>query len=161
MTSLALRFLPNAAFVFGLLVLVERPVLAGDAALPCDCDAGCPSRRPVGAGLVFDDEEHRLWYEARFWGGTCDWRLSWCFSGDSWYDLMIALFAKVPGGAAPEFCTRLWELGRSIGFEWARANDLRRISTDDIEDWWSQLADADDPLPALDAVEAIVHDRLK
>src|SRR5262249_38104265 len=118
-------------------------------------------RRDPAAGLTFDNEEHRLWYALRFWQGVCDDSLSWCFSGDDWYDLMDEGLGRVPAKAQGGLCPRLWDLGTGIGYEWARNNDLRRIDTDDLEDWQETVVESDDLPATLTEIEAAVSDRLR
>ena len=46
----------------------------------CDCKADCPQRADPTKGKIYDDEEHRLWYEVRFWAGHCEgeiWLTCW------------------------------------------------------------------------------------
>lgn len=106
-------------------------------------------------GLAFDDAKHRLWY-ARFWTGRCTGlSLFVCFSGQPyWNETMKTLVA----GAAPErreaFRARLFQLGRKIGHEWAKENDIRKISTDDIRSWYALLDKTEDHEAAIARIEA-------
>jgi hypothetical protein len=106
-------------------------------------------------GLVFDDANHRLWY-ARFWTGRCTGLgLFVCFSGRPyWHETMRRLTAA----AAPErrhaLSARLLALGRRIGHEWAKENDVRKISTDHIRAWYRELEKGGDPEPAIARIEA-------
>jgi hypothetical protein len=138
-----------------------RPALAQDALATCDCQRDCQDRRDPAASLDFDNEEHRLWYELRFWQGACDDRLSWCFSGDDWYDLMSEVLERLSAAAQVEFCPRLWSLGQLIGHEWARDNAVRRIDTDDLEDWQEAILESDELPATLTRIEGAVADRLR
>lgn len=131
------------------------------AEIPCDCDSGCAERADPSAGFSFDDEEHRLWYQVRFWTGACHGDLFWCFSGSSWYDVMGEVLSQAPAGSDAGLCPRLFELGRAIGHEWARDNDIRLIHTDDLDAWRSILLDAEDPEGAVGEVEKLTASRLQ
>lgn len=127
----------------------------------CDCVATCDGRADPADGLTYDDHDHRLWYEVRFWTGECPDDFFWCFSGESWYHVMDNVLSYAPASDRPALCGRLFTLGIRLGHEWARDNDLRRIETDDLEDWQDQLIDAPDPHAAVTAVEKLVADRLQ
>jgi hypothetical protein len=114
----------------------------GDNAVPYD-------------GLAFDDVKHRRWY-ARFWTGECrDLSLFVCFPGKPyWHETM----RKLAGAVAPErraaLRERLFALGRRIGHEWAKENDIRKISTDHIRAWYRELEKSGDPEPAIARIES-------
>lgn len=137
-----------------------QPAPAEESAT-CDCRRDCQERRDPSSGLAFDDEQHRLWYEVRFWQGECDDSLSWCFTGDDWYDLMEEVLERVPAAEQAKLCPRLWDLGRRIGHEWARDNDVRRIDTSDLEDWQEAISESGDLPATLTETEALVADRLQ
>ena len=106
------------------------------------------------AGLAFDDAKHRLWY-ARFWTGKCA-GLSFfsCFSGKPyWHETMRRLVAAAPAERREALAARLLALGRKIGHEWAKENDIRRISTDHIRTWYARLEKSDGET-AIAAIEA-------
>ena len=105
--------------------------------------------------LAFDDAKHRLWY-ARFWTGHCT-GLSFfvCRSGAPyWHETMRRLVAQAPAQRRTALAARLLALGRRIGHEWAKENDVRRISTDHIRVWYALLAKAADGEGAVARVEA-------
>jgi len=114
----------------------------GDNAVPYD-------------GLTFDDPGHRRWY-ARFWTGECrDLSLFVCLPGRPyWHETM----RKLAAAAAPErrqaVTQRLFALGKRIGHEWAKANDVRKISTDHIRAWYRELEKGGDPEPLIARLEA-------
>ena len=125
------------------------------AALPADVRA--QSSDVPYDGLSFDDAKHRLWY-ARFWTGKCT-GLSFfsCFSGEPyWNETMRRLLAKAPAERRGALAARLLDLGRKIGHEWAKENDIRRISTDHIRAWHARLekSDSDAALAAIEAEAA-------
>jgi hypothetical protein len=106
-------------------------------------------------GLAFDDAKHRLWY-ARFWTGHCT-GLSFfaCRSGAPyWHETSRRLVAAAPAGRREALSARLFALGRKIGHEWAKENDVRKIGTDDIRAWYAQLEKAADGEAAVARVEA-------
>lgn len=106
-------------------------------------------------GLAFDDASHRLWY-ARFWTGHCT-GLSFfvCRSGAPyWHETMRRLVSTAPAARREVLSARLFALGRKIGHEWAKENDVRKISTDHIRAWYAQLEKAADGEAAVARVEA-------
>ena len=105
-------------------------------------------------GLAFDDAKHRFWY-ARFWTGKCT-GLSFfsCFSGQPyWHETMRRLVASAPAERRGALAARLFALGRKIGHEWAKENDIRRISTDHIRAWYDKLEKSDGET-AIASIEA-------
>jgi hypothetical protein len=106
-------------------------------------------------GLAFDDAKHRLWY-ARFWTGNCG-RLSLftCFPGQPyWNETMRRLVASAPAERRQALAQRLLQLGRRIGHEWAKENDVRKISTDHMRAWYAKLEKAGDGETAIASIEA-------
>ena len=133
-----LRALVAAAF------LAATPIAAQAEHLPV------PDER-----LAFDDANHRLWY-ARFWTGHCT-GLSFfvCRSGAPyWHETMRRLVAAAPAGRREALSARLFALGRRIGHEWAKENDVRKISTENIRAWYAQLEKGADGEAAVARVEA-------
>lgn len=128
----------------------------------CDCRADCADRTDPTAGLGYEDEEHRLWYEVRFWTGRCEGEI-WlaCWSGPSWYDVMADVLAQGAEPDRPEMCRRLFALGMRMGHEWARDNAIRVIHTADLDRWKHILLDSDDPARAIGEIEALVDARLE
>lgn len=131
------------------------------AETPCDCAETCADAADPSEGLQFDDAAHRHWYAGRFWRGECHSSLFWCFRGDDWYDLTADLLSRAPEAEQPALCRSLFDLGRKIGHEWARDNDIRRISTDDLEAWQDILLNKQSrPEVAIAQTEAAVAERL-
>jgi len=106
-------------------------------------------------GLSFDDAKHRLWY-ARFWTGKCTGlSLFTCFSGKPyWNETMRSLVAAAPAEHRAALAARLHQLGRKIGHEWAKENDVRKISTDHIRAWYAELEKAADSDAVIARIEA-------
>ena len=106
-------------------------------------------------GLTFDDANHRLWY-ARFWTGHCTGlSLFVCFPGKPyWNETMKTLVAAAPAERRREFAARLLQLGRKVGHEWAKENDIRKISTEHIRAWYAKLDKATDNEAAIADIEA-------
>lgn len=105
-------------------------------------------------GLAFDDAKHRLWY-ARFWTGHCT-GLSFfvCRSGAPyWHETTRRLVAAAPAERRAPLRARLFALGRKIGHEWAKENDIRKIGTDHIRVWYALLEKAADGGAAIARVE--------
>ena len=99
--------------------------------------------------------QHRRWY-ARFWTGRCtDLSLFTCFSGRPfWHETMRTLGESVAPERREALTRRLFALGRRIGHEWARENDVRKISTDDIRRWYRELEKGGDIAATVARIEA-------
>ena len=133
--------------LFALALLFAAPSLAM---------ADCPRNSDPAAKLTFDDSDHRHWY-ARFWNGKCEglsfFQTFVCFSGKPfWYDTLDSSLGRVEAPRRDAICTRLWELGRVIGHEWARSNDVRRIDTDTLQVWYRVFEGTPDVSAAIDKV---------
>ena len=125
------------------LTALSAPVFAqGGDAVPYD-------------GLAFDDVKHRRWY-ARFWTGECrELSLFVCFSGRPyWHETTKKLVAEAAPERRAALAARLFALGRRIGHEWAKENDVRAISTDDIRRWYRELEKAGNADAAITQIEA-------
>jgi hypothetical protein len=112
-------------------------------------------------GLVFADDKHRKWY-ARFWTGRCD-DLGFlvCFPGSpNWNETTRRLVAAAASDRRADLRQRLLALGRLIGHEWAKENDVRRISTADLRAWNAELDKGGDADAALGHVEAEARQKL-
>ena len=147
---------------FGLAAVILFAALQSALAGPCNCQRDCKTRERPNAGLSYEDEKHRLWYEVRFWTGKCEGEI-WltCWSGPSWYDVMDKILASGAPKDRPQMCERLFALGVRIGHEWSRDNAIRSIHTDDLDRWKMQLLDSDDPIRAIGELEMLVESRLK
>lgn len=123
---------------------------------------GCPTDFDPYAKLSFQDDKQRRWYR-RFWTGDCD-NLGFftCLPGRPyWYDVLKrALANKVPAGDLGRLTNRLWSLGRLIGYEWAKENDIRRIDTDDLQVWSGALTTASDLDRTIDRIKAEAMEKL-
>ena len=106
-------------------------------------------------GLSFDDAKHRLWY-ARFWTGKCTGLAFYeCRSGEpNWNETTRRLATTAPAERRAALSARLLKLGRSVGHEWAKENDVRRISTDHIRTWYIVLDEAKDAEAAIAQIES-------
>lgn len=148
---------------------VLEPLVGGAAASGAEADRGACSGRLTGGsafdasgcprvfnpfeGLEFDaeDPKHRLWYE-RFWTGRCDGLGLFDFcteSGGGWPDTVEKIAARADEEDRPRLRAELWAIGRMIGFEWARDNAIRRISTSDALRMAEELEGASDPWRGL------------
>ena len=112
-------------------------------------------------GLSFDDAKHRLWY-ARFWTGKCTGLAFYeCRAGEPYWNATIrSLVAAAPPERRLAFAARLLALGRKIGHEWAKENDVRRISTDHIRSWYILLDETKNAEAAIAQIEAEAARRL-
>ena len=157
------------------LVALSTPTFAGELQKMDTCrpgipgelsrDAtGCPTAIDPYAKLVFDSEDHRAWY-GRFWTGRCDglsfWQSIRCQSGEpAWNELVDRTLARVPAARRPYLRFYLWRLGRLIGFEWARDNDIRKIDTKTLQTWFDWLDHDVDILHALTRISRAAHNAL-
>ena len=106
-------------------------------------------------GLAFDDAKHRGWY-VRFLTGSCsELRYVVCQSGNPhWGEITQRLLAMVPAQRRERFHVRLVLLGRSIGYEWAKENNIRRINNDHIQSWSSDLKRTGDAEQSIGRIES-------
>lgn len=116
--------------------------------------ASAGAQTPTYDGLAFDSAKHRGWY-VRFWTGSCaDLRNVICLSGaPHWNEIMQRLLATVPAERRERLTARLMLLGRSVGYEWAKENDIRRIDNGHIKTWTSDLKNSADPEAAVGRIE--------
>jgi len=160
-----------------LLFLAAATPAAADT-LPCDCDAACAGEQQPwatlahsGKRLTFDEDNHRAWYENRFWRGSCDalsladWgacKLAKQTDDRDWYDVMKAVLTHKAVAAADRgaLCSKLIGLGQKIGFEWSKAYDKRVICTDDHLLPWFESSKTSDPVRFIERVERETHDLL-
>jgi hypothetical protein len=106
-------------------------------------------------GIAFDDAKHRGWY-VRFWTGSCaELRQVMCMSGSPhWSGIMQQLLALAPAERRHQLHARLFRLGRSVGYEWARENNVRRINNGHIQSWSADLKQSThDPEAAVGRIE--------
>lgn len=123
--------------------------------------AGCPTALDPYAKLVFETSDHRAWY-GRFWTGKCEglsfFQSILCQPGDpDWNELVARTLARVPAPRRAYLRFYLWRLGRLIGFEWAKDNDVRKIDTDTLQTWFGWLDKDRDVMRALDRVSRAAH----
>jgi hypothetical protein len=165
-----------AAAGSAVLVALVTPAFAGEPHAADTCqpeipgelkrdEAGCPTAIDPYAKLVFDSDDHRAWY-GRFWTGTCDglsfWQSIRCQSGEpDWSQLVDRTLARAPAARRPYLKFYLWRLGRLIGFEWARDNDVRKIDTGTLQIWFDWLDHDGDVMHALTRVSNAAHEALK
>ena len=114
---------------------------------------GCPADVAAYGGLAYVDATQEHWYR-RFWTGACAGLPPFsCFSGRPfWGETMGRILAKVPDARRPGVQRELCGLGRRVGFEWAKENDIRTIDTKMVIDWTKRLEAAPDPEPVIEAV---------
>ncbi len=116
-------------------------------------------------GLDFETTAHRAWY-AVFWDGKCGelpfFERLMCVKGrPTWSEVTKMVMAKAPRGAHVALKNELVRLGRTIGFEWARTNDERRIDNDDLERWSEWLKKDADVNVAVERVAKAVDLKLR
>lgn len=106
---------------------------------------------------MFEAGKHRAWY-IHFWEGRChglseSFLSDFCVTGNDYWSLVFKLVDRQPGHLRNDYEGRMIELGKRIGYEWARDNDHRRIDSGDIERWFEVLDGDPDLGRALDQVE--------
>lgn len=116
-------------------------------------------------GLDFETTAHRAWY-AVFWNGKCGdlpflERLICVKGRPTWSEVTRMVMSKAPSAARVSLRKELVRLGRTIGFEWARTNDERRIDNDDLERWSEWLKKDADVNGAVERVAKAVNLRLR
>ena len=134
---------------------------AQDDIIRCDAllrgqqtSSACPIPENFRTDLSFDDALHERWY-VRFWTGECrGFRMfEFCSeSGPNWRDSITDTLAQLPVDIRQETLVEMWALGKSIGFEWAKRNNIRTIHSSDLERWVNMLNSADAPLIALTTI---------
>ncbi len=133
-----------------------RAILSGLSGLLLSVACATPvlAQQVTQDGIRFDDAKHRGWY-IRFWTGSCKELQVICMSGAPyWSEIMQRLLAHVPADRQEKLRTRLIMLGQSIGYEWAKENNIRRINNEHIKSWSADLkANVQDPEPAVTRIE--------
>lgn len=61
------------------------------------------------------------------------------FLADGWLKISADILAKTPADKHPAQRLALENLGRKIGLEWCRNNDVRKVDTAMIQDWGGLL----------------------
>lgn len=117
-------------------------------------EAGCGTHFDPYADLTFDDDLHRAWY-GRFWTGSCEGVGAFCLPGVGWYQTIDTLLARLQATNPGYVQNRLWALGRAVGFDWARDNQVGSISTGDLQRWGQLLDTAQSDASIRGAIEAV------
>lgn len=115
---------------------------------------GCPTEFDPYHGLVFDHAKHEAWYR-RFWTGRCEGFgfLDFCVEDDGgWPAVIASTLTRLPEDHRQLMRAQMWGIGRLIGFEWAKDNDIREIHTSDLRRWRSLLDATSDPRRALERI---------
>ena len=137
------------------LVVLLALILLAPAAAASAQDFVYPACTPVLASQphrAFDDAGHAAWYR-RFWNGSCAGVSGFCVSGDlAWNTEMPRLLARATADQRADITERACRLGEAIGFEWARDNKVRRISTAALKPLERML---DQPGPVADRLSAV------
>lgn len=122
---------------------------------------GCPQAISAHAGLKFDGAQHRLWYR-RFWTGVCDGLpIFSCFAGRPyWTESMHGILRKLPEASRDRVQVRMCSLGRLVGYEWAKDNNIRKIDTRLVSRWIDRLDSASDPVSELEVIENEANQKL-
>jgi len=91
----------------------------------------------------------------RYWTGKCSSQLGFsCFSGSpNWNDSVTSIVRQAPAAKRQAARKKACRLGKLIGFEWAKANNIRCIHTSDLKPLSTPLKDSGDILKRLDKIE--------
>jgi hypothetical protein len=140
-------------------LLVQSPTVGVESAVD---EFGCSGRVEAYSGLGFINSTHERWYR-RFWAGRCDGLpLFVCLSGRPyWADSMQRVLLKVAPETRAVTLIELCTLGRRVGYEWAKENNVRTIDTKTVADWTKRLEQAADPQTVLRSLEIEVDQRLQ
>jgi hypothetical protein len=154
-----LSFVTLATLVCSLLIGSSTDM--GAAAESLTDEFGCPQSAPALAGLSFNDTQHRLWY-LRFWTGVCDGLPMFsCFPGRPfWTETMRRILQKLPETSRNNAQIRMCALGKLVGFEWAKDNNIRKIDTQLVSRWIDRLDAAEDPFTELAAIDTEAKEKL-
>lgn len=113
------------------------------------------------AKLHFDNAEHAAWYR-RFWTGECQGLpIFSCMAGTPNWNSMVGQFlAKSRPETRDLVAKKACRLGELIGFEWAKDNSIRRISTNDLPDLLALAQNDPDVSNGLDRASSRVNNLL-
>ena len=117
------------------------------------------------AGLSFETPTHLAWYKV-FWFGKCGalpfFERLVCLKGQpNWAEVSQTVLAKTPLKARAGIRDKMTELGRLIGYEWARHNDVRRIDNEDLKRWADALKNTSNTASAVERATEAARRRLK
>ncbi len=134
---------------------VSAAVFASDIDEPVT--AVCKDVVPPTVDLAFDqgDDKHELWY-ARYWTGDCVGLSLFgdrCLQGDpNWNDQVAELMSRGGRSGEEQIKDEACRVGHIVGLEWARQNDVRCITTDDVKVWGRELEETADILADLNRI---------
>ena len=115
----------------GLASMAVALALGGGARAQAYVRADClPAAAPVSR---FDNATHAAWYR-RFWTGQCQ-GLSFlvCHKGSPYWNAFVdTVTDRAPPARKAAVKAQACRIGRAVGYEWARDNAVRRISTSDL-----------------------------
>ena len=84
------------------------------------------------------------------------------FLVDGWQDITATILEKTPAYGKPKQRVLLAELGKKIGAEWCKNNDIRKVNTDMLKIWGKQLKNTAKENPHhLEAVLVAISDELE
>ena len=160
-TTEATAFTPNAINLTTLpsADVVDNPC---SALLPgtSGVDAfGCPTEIDPFSELTFDDTLHESWYR-RFWTGSCEGVNAFCFGGEGWFDRVALVTASLPEAELGIVRVRMWALGRVVGHDWARDNNMNEFFNGDLQRWNDLMNNTENILDTLREIEQEVCTRL-
>jgi hypothetical protein len=132
----------------GVLLATTPAAASGQTYVRPDCRGPQGARPPAR----FDDQEHAQWYR-RFWTGDCG-DLSFCQAGaPDWDDIVAEVVARTAPARRVAVKWQACRLGQLIGYEWARDNSIRKIDSDDLLSFASEIDQAQDMPAAVTLVE--------
>jgi hypothetical protein len=137
------------------LLMASTTMCATPAQAQANVFGPCVSHVSALSAMSFDDTTHRNWYR-RFWNGQCV-GLFGCLPARKWTDVVDRLAGEAASAASHEVTVQACGLGQLVGYEWARDNDLRKITTDDLERLSHILEGSSDPLARIARVRTEVQ----
>ncbi len=142
---------------FSTAVLAAALLAAGSAHAQSYVRPDCQGVVPTPAR--YDTPEHERWYK-RFWTGTCD-HLTLCVpGGPNWNEIVGKLLVKGGPAERSALLPKACKLGQTIGLEWSREHNVRKITTADLKVFDTMLEATGDTLRGVDRVDAAARAKL-
>jgi hypothetical protein len=137
-----------------LLLLIPTSISANE-------NLSCTNIIPLESKLTFDNEEHRLWYRT-FWNGNCKGLGFFkCRPGNSWNKGIVEIEFSHKGDNRQFLHSELCKLGQTIGYEWARDNNIRCINTEDLRIYQKIFKRKDDVFNRIDLIKNEANEKIR
>lgn len=143
---------------FSIAVLAGALLLAGSAQAQTYVRPDCQGVVTPAANR-YDSAEHERWYK-RFWTGTCDHLMLCVPGGPNWNEIVGKLLTKGGPTERAALLPKACRLGQTIGLEWSREHNVRKITTADLKVFDTMLEAAGDTLKGVDRVDTAARAKL-